>query len=94
MINHLTSNNVAPFTMHIRFSDIVSVYVYIERHVICAIYVQLNITSLVSTQAHTKTVEDVREDITKLKEDISSLKEEMANLVQTLTSRVEAAGFN
>ena len=62
--------------------------------VICAIYVQLNIMSLVSSQAHTKAVEDVREDITKLKEDISSLKEEMANLVQALTSRVEAAGFN
>ena len=58
------------------------------------VYVQLNIMSLVSSQAHTKAVEDVREDITKLKEDIRSLKEEMANLVQALTSRLEAAGFN
>ena len=62
--------------------------------VICANCVQLNITSLISSQPHTKAVEDVREDITKLKEDISSLKQEMTNLVQALTSRVEAAGFN
>ena len=80
--------------MHVRFIDIVWGIVCVSLCVICANCVQLNITSLVSTQAHTKAVEDVREDITKLKEDICSLKEEMTNLVQALTSRVEAASFN
>lgn len=74
--------------MLVRFRDIISVWLC---HVICAINFQLNITLLVSTQAHIKPVEDVREDTTKLKEDISSLKQEMASLMQALKSRVEAA---
>ena len=66
------------------------------KQAIYAIWIQhCEYTSLTSTQAHTKAVEDVREDMTKLKEDISNLKQEMANLVQALTSNMETtAGFN